>query len=154
MKTVIPGIVLSENMPQIAKVADKITIIRSMAGREADHGRASYSMFTGYRMSPAVKHPSLGSVVSHEFGPRNGLPAYVCVPDMREYGGTGYLSAKYAGLRPRQRSGERKLPGARSHLPGKVDDGRPLRRAQGHARRRGGSLPLAGDESRCPRRDG
>lgn len=98
VKTVIPGIVLSENLPQLAKVADKLTIIRSMAGREADHGRASYSMFTGYRMSPAVKHPSLGSVVSHEFGPRNGLPAYISVPDTREYGGTGYLSAKYAAF--------------------------------------------------------
>jgi hypothetical protein len=98
VKTVLPGVVLSENLSQLAKVADKLTIIRSMAGREADHGRASYSMFTGYRMSPAIKHPSLGSVVSHEYGPRNGLPAYVSVPDTREYGGTGYLSAKYAAF--------------------------------------------------------
>jgi hypothetical protein len=98
VKTAIPGVVLSENLVQLAKVADKLTIIRSMAGREADHGRAQYSMFTGYRMSPAIKHPSLGSVVSHEYGPRNGLPAYVTVPDTREYGGTGYLSAKYAAF--------------------------------------------------------
>ena len=98
VKTCLPGVVLSENFSSMAKVADKITILRAMAGREADHGRASYSMHTGYRMSPAIKHPSLGSVVSHEFGPRNGLPAYVGVPDVREYGGTGYLSAKYAAF--------------------------------------------------------
>ncbi len=98
VKTCLPGVVLSENFANMAKVADKITIIRGMAGREADHGRAQYSMHTGYRMSPAIKHPSLGSVVSHEFGPRNGLPAYVGVPDVREYGGTGYLSAKYAAF--------------------------------------------------------
>ena len=98
VKTCLPGVVLSENFANMAKVADKITIIRGMAGREADHGRAQYSMHTGYRMSPAIKHPSLGSIVSHEFGPRNGLPAYVGVPDVREYGGTGYLSAKYAAF--------------------------------------------------------
>ncbi len=98
VKTCLPGVVLSENFVSMAKVADKITIIRGMAGREADHGRAQYSMHTGYRMSPAIKHPSLGSIVSHEFGPRNGLPAYVGVPDVREYGGTGYLSAKYAAF--------------------------------------------------------
>jgi hypothetical protein len=98
VKTVLPGVAFSECFEKMAKVADKVTVVRSMAGREADHGRASYSMFTGYRMSPALKHPSMGSVVAHEFGPRNGLPAYVSVPDTREYGGTGYLSAKYAAF--------------------------------------------------------
>ena len=99
VKTALPGVVFSENLPKLAGIADKLTVIRSMTGREADHGRASYTMFTGYRMSPAVKHPSMGSVVSHEFGPRNGLPAYVAVPDVRgDYGGTGYLSAKFAGF--------------------------------------------------------
>ena len=97
-KTVLPGVVFSETLERMARVADKVTVVRSMAGREADHGRASYTMFTGYRMSPALKHPSIGSVVAHEFGPRNGLPAYVSVPDTREYGGTGYLSAKYAAF--------------------------------------------------------
>jgi hypothetical protein len=95
VKTSIPGVVLSENLPCMAKVLDKVTVLRSMTGKEADHGRATYTMFTGYRQSPAVKHPSLGSVVSHEYGPRNGLPAYVGVPDARIEGGTGYLSAKY-----------------------------------------------------------
>jgi hypothetical protein len=97
-KTCLPGVAFSETLSKLAQVANKITVIRSMSGKEADHGRASYSMFTGYRMSPAVKHPSMGSVVSHEFGSRKGLPAYVGVPDVREYGGTGYLSAKYAGF--------------------------------------------------------
>jgi hypothetical protein len=97
-KTCLPGVVFSENLPELAKKADKITVIRSMTGREADHGRATYTMFTGYRQSPAIKHPSMGSVVSHEFGPRQGLPAYVAVPDVRTEGGTGFLSAKYGAF--------------------------------------------------------
>jgi uncharacterized protein (DUF1501 family) len=36
-------------------------------------------------------------VVSHEFGPRNNLPPYVCIPSMpNTYAGSGYLSSAYA----------------------------------------------------------
>lgn len=94
-KTKIPGIVLNENFRQVAGAVDKMTIIRSIAGKEADHGRATYTMYTGYRKSPAVVHPSLGAVVSHEFGPRKDLPPYVAVPSATEYGGTGYLGAQF-----------------------------------------------------------
>ncbi|NBU74984.1 MAG: DUF1501 domain-containing protein, partial [Planctomycetes bacterium] len=35
--------------------------------------------------------------VSHEFGPRNNLPPYVCVPSMpTNFAGSGYLSSAYA----------------------------------------------------------
>ncbi|HEX3151840.1 MAG TPA: DUF1501 domain-containing protein [Gemmataceae bacterium] len=94
-KTKLPGIVLNENFRQIAQVADKMTIVRSIAGKEADHGRATYTMYTGYRKSPAINHPSLGAVVSHEFGPRKDLPPYVAVPSATEYGGTGYLGSQF-----------------------------------------------------------
>ena len=97
-KTCLPGVAFSENLSHTARVADKMTVIRSMTGRKADHGRATYTMFTGYRMSPALKHPSAGSIISHEFGSRNGLPAYIGVPNVHPDAGTGYLSAKYAGF--------------------------------------------------------
>ena len=44
---------------------------------EAAHERGTHNMFTGYRPSPALKFPSMGSVVSHELGVRNNLPPYV-----------------------------------------------------------------------------
>ncbi|MSR52116.1 MAG: DUF1501 domain-containing protein [Gemmataceae bacterium] len=94
-KTKIPGIVLNENFKQMSQVMDKMTVIRSIAGKDADHGRASYTMFTGYRKSPAIDHPALGAVVSHEFGPRKDLPPYVAVPSANEYGGTGYLGSQF-----------------------------------------------------------
>jgi hypothetical protein len=94
-KTKLPGVVFNENFKQLAGVADKLTVIRSIAGKEADHGRASYTMYTGYRKSPALVHPSMGAIVSHEFGPRKDLPPYVAVPNSNEYGGTGYLGSQY-----------------------------------------------------------
>jgi hypothetical protein len=37
-------------------------------------------------------------VVSHEFGPKNNLPAYVGVPNVPALAGTGYLSSKYGAF--------------------------------------------------------
>jgi hypothetical protein len=37
----------------------------------------------------------MGAVVSHEFGPRKNLPAYIAVPNANEYGGTGYLGSQF-----------------------------------------------------------
>jgi hypothetical protein len=96
IKTNVPGIEFSENMKELAKVADKMCVIRSMNHGEAAHERGTHNMFTGYRPSPALKYPSFGSVISHEFGPRKNLPPYVCVPSQpNEFAGTGYLSSMY-----------------------------------------------------------
>jgi hypothetical protein len=94
-KTKMTGIVLNENFRNVAQIADKMTIIRSVAGKEADHGRATYTMYTGYRKSPAIEHPAMGAIVSHEFGPRKDLPPYVAIPNATEYGGTGYLGSQF-----------------------------------------------------------
>jgi uncharacterized protein (DUF1501 family) len=92
----IQGEAFSETLPRIARIADKITVVRSMTHGEAAHERGTHNMFTGYRPSPAIEYPSMGSVVSHEFGPRNNLPPYVCIPSMpNPYAGSGYLSSAY-----------------------------------------------------------
>lgn len=90
------GETFCETVPNLAKCADKFTVIRSMTHGEAAHERGTHNMFTGYKPSPALIFPSFGSVVSHEFGPRNNLPPYVCVPNVpNEFAGTGYLSSSY-----------------------------------------------------------
>ena len=96
VKTKIPGEVFCETVPQIAQIADKITVVRSMTHGEAAHERGTHNMFTGYRPSPALIFPSLGSIVSHELGPRENLPPYVCIPnEPNPYAGTGYLSSSF-----------------------------------------------------------
>jgi hypothetical protein len=98
VKTKIPGIVFSENLSRTAAIADKIAVVRSITGRIPDHAQATYQMFTGYLPTPAILHPAIGSVVSHEFGPKNNLPAYVGVPNVPALAGTGYLSSKYGAF--------------------------------------------------------
>jgi len=95
--TKLSGIYLNETLKNVAQIADKITVCRSMTHGEAAHERGTHNMFTGYRPSPALQYPSFGSVVSHEFGPRNNLPPYVCIPNQpNEFAGTGYLSSSFA----------------------------------------------------------
>ena len=95
--TNVDGIMLNECMTQTAKVADKIALCRSMTHGEAAHERGTHNMFTGYKPSPALAFPSMGSVVTHEFPPKNNLPQYVCIPSMpNEFAGTGYLSSSFA----------------------------------------------------------
>jgi hypothetical protein len=94
--TALTGEVFSENVPGIAKIADKITVVRSMTHGEAAHERGTHNMFTGYRPSPAIQFPSMGSVVAHEFGARKNMPPYVAVPSIPNiYAGSGYLSTAY-----------------------------------------------------------
>jgi hypothetical protein len=96
VKTKLEGVYFSEQLRHTAEVADKICVIRAMTHGEADHGRGTHNMFTGWRPSPAVQYPSIGSIVSHELGPRNNLPPYVCVPTQpNEYAGTGFLGSAY-----------------------------------------------------------
>jgi len=97
--TTIPGVRFGEVLPQTAKIADKLAICRSMTHGEAAHERGTHNMFTGYRPSPALQYPSFGSVISHEFGPRENLPPYVCIPNQpNEFAGSGYLSSAYSAF--------------------------------------------------------
>jgi uncharacterized protein (DUF1501 family) len=91
------GEMFSETLTKVAQHADKIAVIRSMTHSEAAHERGTHNMFTGYKPSPALQYPSMGSVISHEYGPRTALPPYICIPNRpNEYAGNGYLSSSFA----------------------------------------------------------
>lgn len=99
ISTNIPGLQLSEYLKDTAKIADKITIVRSMTHGEAAHERGTNNMFTGYRPSPAIQYPSMGSIVSHELGVRKNIPPYITIPSSpNEFAGAGYLSNSYSSF--------------------------------------------------------
>jgi hypothetical protein len=99
IETALRGVRFSELFPDTAKIADRLTIIRSMTHGEAAHERGVHNMFTGSRPSPALQFPSIGSVVAHEFGPRKNLPPYVMIPNQpNTFAGSGYLSSSFSGF--------------------------------------------------------
>ncbi len=92
----VTGEYVGEKFANIAKILDKMTLIRSVTHGEAAHERGTHNMFTGYRPSPAIKFPSFGSIISHEQGSRNNLPPYVAIPSVfAPEQGSGYMSSAY-----------------------------------------------------------
>lgn len=93
IETTLPGVRFSAHMARTAKIANTLTVVRSMSHTEVDHSRGEHSMFTGYRPSPALVYPSLGSVTAQQLGPRDDMPPYVCLPNQgSSFLGSGYLS--------------------------------------------------------------
>ncbi len=128
-KTNVEGVLFGRYLEKTSKVADKLLVARSMTHGEAAHERGTHNMFTGYRPSPALTYPSMGSVIAHELGSRKNLPPYVCVPNQPNiYAGSGYLSSSYApfSLGSDPASGGFKVRDLT--LPGGVDKKRFLRR--------------------------
>ncbi len=97
------GVRFSECVPRLAAVADKLTIVRSIQHKDPNHGGGNHYMMTGTPTPVPVAcgafvtfHPSFGSMVSYERGLRNGLPAYVSVPDVTRSGGPNFLGGQHA----------------------------------------------------------
>ena len=88
---------ICEHMPMMAKNMDKMSIVRSMSTREADHMRGRYYMHTGYVPNPNVKHPGYGSVIAHELAgsrPELEIPPFISVGGNSE--GPGFLGMAWA----------------------------------------------------------
>jgi hypothetical protein len=116
IKTSVPGIEISENLPGLAKQMNDVALIRSMKTREGDHGRATQLMMTGYRpMGGAIEYPVLGSVVSQRFHRENSpLPGFVSVSPFRLGNlGSGFLGPQHA---PLMVSGSSNDPTTRANL--------------------------------------
>ncbi len=96
------GLYVSDLLPHLAKHADKLTVIRSMVAKSANHMPAVAQMNTGSILSG---FPSMGAWVTYALGTENqNLPAYVVLPDHRNYpwGGSlqwsnGFLPAAVQG---------------------------------------------------------
>ena len=101
--TAVSGLRFSEAVPELAKVAGKVTVVRSICHKDPNHGGGNHYMMTGARTPVPVAcgasvtfHPSFGSVVSHHRGLRHGLPAYVSLPRVSRSGGPNFLGGKNA----------------------------------------------------------
>ena len=68
MDTAVPGLQVSELLPEHARLMGKMSVIRSMHHRNGDHFAAAHWMLTGKFGSTAVdlpqKYPSVGSYIA------------------------------------------------------------------------------------------
>jgi hypothetical protein len=102
--TSVPGIHISELMPQMAKRMKHTCILRSLNTRIGDHGGGAQLMMRGRRDEPNLKYPDLGAVLARELGRRDSqVPDYVSFYFATEGrsmapGTAGFLGSRYAPM--------------------------------------------------------
>ena len=90
------GIEVSELFPEIAKVVDKLAIVRSMTTPVNEHAQGNFFMHSGF---PFMGHPSAGAWCSYGLGSTNeNLPSYVVLQSggaVPPHGGVSLFSNGY-----------------------------------------------------------
>lgn len=99
--TDVPGVHISELMPQMAQRIGKYTsIIRSLNTRDGGHGGASIMMMRGRKDEPNLKYPDLGAIVAREFGaPDSQVPDNVSIYSSTEGRSFSKLTPAFLGAR-------------------------------------------------------
>ncbi|MCM8818888.1 MAG: DUF1501 domain-containing protein, partial [Candidatus Omnitrophica bacterium] len=79
--TNVPGIEINEYLVNLAKIADKYSIIRSMTHGINGHETAAYIMQTGHSPEERLVYPAIGAVVGlfkgYDYGYKGILPPYI-----------------------------------------------------------------------------
>jgi len=97
MATRVPGTLISEHLPRLARIADRYAIVRSVHHRDNDHAIGAYLALTGYSHPrsdvlgiepPASPQdlPSLGAIVSKLRPAHQSMFSYVTLGDLRHFG--------------------------------------------------------------------
>ncbi|MCC6511379.1 MAG: DUF1501 domain-containing protein, partial [Pirellulaceae bacterium] len=104
--TKLPGFMVSELMPRVASVADRIAFIRSLVGSAGAHDAFQcQSGFPAADLKAIGGRPAMGSVVNKVFGsPSDAVPCFVDLmqgrPLVRDSARAGFLGQGYAPFRP------------------------------------------------------
>jgi uncharacterized protein (DUF1501 family) len=93
--TRVPGIQIAEHWTRTAGVMQDLAVIRSMTGKEGNHGRATYLMHTSYAPSGGIVHPGFGALVAQQLGEADfDLPHFVSISGASV--GPSFLGIRYA----------------------------------------------------------
>jgi hypothetical protein len=86
-----------EHLPKTADLLDRGIVLRTcFHDQNEEHARPTNLFKTGRPTSDTIIYPSIGSIISHERGPRaEGVPPYVVMGYPNVTRGPGFLGAKY-----------------------------------------------------------
>lgn len=104
--TVAAGVRFSEHLPQLARQADRLALLRGVSTKEGDHGRGTYLMHTGRPPQGPIRYPAVGAMLGKELGDAaSGVPSYVSVSPFRGFqsGGVQFRVSRPPLLAPHRR---------------------------------------------------
>jgi len=96
VESIVPGVRYCEHLSRTAKIADRVTAVRTVNHHVIDeHAFATNLVHTGRLISGSDTYPSIGSIVAHELGAVNpDVPAYMLIGYPNVSRGPGFLGAK------------------------------------------------------------
>ena len=97
--TNVDGMEISSFMPELAKIADKYSVIRSMTHPFNGHESATYLMQTGRMPGGGITYPAIGALLAmlNSGNVKYNLPSYVALTTAKgRFSECGFLNAKYA----------------------------------------------------------
>lgn len=101
--TNVSGLYITELLPKMAKVMNKVAVVRSGVHNNISHEVASNWVLSGRFGSPFGDYPGMGAVVAHEKGFSGTVPPYVAVPKNPsfswELGKSAFLGGRYESFK-------------------------------------------------------
>lgn len=96
VETVVPGVKFCEHLHRTAKLADRLTAIRTVNHHLIDeHAFGTNFVHTGRLISGSITYPSIGSIIGHVRGAVNpNVPPYMLIGYPNVSRGPGFLGAK------------------------------------------------------------
>lgn len=96
IETAVPKVKFTEHLVRSAKLAERMTVIRSMNHHVIDeHAFATNLVHTGRLISGSTTYPSIGSIIAHARGAVNStVPAYILIGYPNVSRGPGFLGSK------------------------------------------------------------
>lgn len=106
IKTKIDDVFFANHIPQLAKQADKLAVIRSMISTQGAHRQGEYFMRTSYTMRSTIIHPAMGAWMTRLLGDTGSdIPPNVLIGTDSQHPGAGFLEARLAPLAIRNPEG-------------------------------------------------
>lgn len=97
--TNVDGVRINELLPELAKIADKYSLIRSMTHGNNGHETAAYMVQTGHSSGDGQVYPGVGAVVSlfkgYEAGYKGLIPPYIVLTELQgRFSESGFLGSR------------------------------------------------------------
>jgi hypothetical protein len=101
--TAVAGLKVGQLLPRMARVMDRLTLVRSGSHNNDHHETATNWVLCGRFGTPFGDYPAMGAVVAHETGFAGMLPPYVAVPRNPsftwELGKSAFLGGRYESFK-------------------------------------------------------
>jgi hypothetical protein len=97
--TSVPGLSIAESLPRMARLMDRVGLVRTVHSNDPNHQTAIFMLHTGYKKENTVDYPHLGCLIAREIGDEKlDLPHVVRVGGAEGGIGPGYLGPNLAPL--------------------------------------------------------